>query len=139
MSFAVEAYDKLLVDLCAGSFTSATTINALLLKSTYTFDRTHLNVAAVSANECSGGSYARFTGAGVFTVAAVGDEVQYQVLTPAVTFASFTAADWRYIVLYNSSSNALYLNVDTGITNVQAGTGYTLNPGTDPFIRVAAP
>lgn len=138
MTFDVNVYDNALVDLVAGSFNASTNLNALLLNSTYTFSKTDANVSAVSAQEATGSGYARFTTTANFTVAQVGDEIQYQVISPAITFSAFSG-NWQYIVIYNASSNKLYLCVDSGANNNQAGGSFTLDPGTDPFIRVLAP
>lgn len=141
MSFQVSIYDNVLVDMVAGAFTAATTINALLLKSAYVFDNSHVDttISQITTNELSGGSYARFTSTAHFAVNRLNDEIQYTGPTPQVAFAAFTATDWRYIILFNPTSHALYLCVDTGVTNNQVASPVVLDPGTDPFIRVLAP
>lgn len=138
MSFTVGVYDGLLLDLTAGSFTSATPIGALLLNSAYVFSKSHTNIAAISGSEISGGGYARF-GSATFVVNQVADEVQYQSLSTALTFTAFTTSDWRYVVLFNNTTSKLYLCVDTSITNTQAGTAMTLDSGTDPYLRIVSP
>lgn len=139
MSFDVNVYDNVLVDLVAGNFSGTTTMNAMLLVSTYTFNPQDTTATSLSTYELSGSGYARFTSAATFTVAQVNDEIQYQVLTPAVSFASFTTSDWRHIIIFNASSGKVYLDIDTLQSNTQAGTTFTLDPGSDPFIRLLAP
>lgn len=136
--FATTAYDNLISDLVNGQFTPSTGINAALLQPSYVLDKTHTTMSSINAFEASGTGYARFTGVGVFSVAAVGDTIQYQTLTPAVSFAPFTAT-WRYVVLYNATNDNLYLCMDSGQTINQGGTGFGLDNGSDPYLTVTAP
>lgn len=137
--FASNVYDSFLVDLATGQLSSGTTMNALILSNSYNYDPTHTNVAAVSANEISGGSYARFTGSAVFTITQVNDSMQYTALTPTVTFVAFTGT-WRYIILFNNTApNKLYMCFDAGVPITQTTTAVTLSSGTDPFITLSAP
>lgn len=139
MTHQVFAYNNVVIDLSSGNLTAATTVNAMLLKDTYTFNNEDALTTDINSHEATGSGYARFTGAAVFFIEQVADEIQYRYLTPAIEFAAFTSSNWRYIVIYNSSTDKNLLCIDTGVTNVQAGTGFVYEPGADPYMRLAAP
>jgi hypothetical protein len=138
MSFDVNIYDQFVFDLAMGAMTSGTIIDGLLLASNYTFNRADADVTTFGY-ELSGGSYSRFNASAVFVVVNAVDEVQYQNTTPQVEFTPFTATDWQYVVLFNHVSNHPYLCIDTGVVNHQVSSGFTLEPGPDPYIRLVAP
>ena len=138
MIFTGSVYDKALLDLAAGTLTDATVIDALLLTSGYVFDRTD-TVASAFVDEVADAGYARFDASAVFTIAQVDDEVQYQVLTPEPSFGPFSTADWRYVVLFNHASDAVYLCLDSGQANALAAASFTVDPGDEPYLRLVAP
>lgn len=83
---------------------NGTPIMVLLLKNAYVISGAHEFVSDVSANECSGGSYARQTLTTKTTVAGVGavGSGDLSLKSANVAFGAITLADWRYIVVYSS-------------------------------------
>lgn len=132
MNFTTQTYD-LLVQYLAGGTIATDQVGALLLTSAYVFDRTHL--ATDLAPEVSATGYARFTGA-TLRHTTVGSEIHYNLSIP-VTFGAFATSDWRYVVLFNTDTDFPYLCLDSGQANsLDGSTGFTLDPGTDPYLRL---